>query len=215
MTTITRIPVQCPICRSKWESPAVMSTNAFGSMDLDTRPPEMKRSTMCYWLQECHECGYVATDMNEKPPVERAFLAEENYVTCDGFSFENSLAKSFYRHHLIMLEAGDALTAIHSLLHAAWVCDDASDNNSILLRTKLADIMEEYLKTHYDEFLDIMRADALRRSGQFTRLIEEYERKEYSEALLIKIIKYEVSLALNEDDGCYTVSDAVDALEQQ
>lgn len=213
MTTITRMPVQCPICGSTWESPTVMSTNAFGSMDLDTRPPEMRRSTMCYWLKECHECGYVATDMDEKPPVESDFLTKEKYVTCDGYSFENSMARSFYRHHLIMLEAGDIMTAVHSLLHAAWVCDDTCDNNAILLRVKLAEIMGEYLKTHYDESLDIMRADVLRRSGQFNRLLEEYEGNEYSEALLTTIVKYEISLAMNEDDGCYTVSDAVNALE--
>lgn len=215
MTTIRRIPIQCPVCGNTWESPVIKSTNAFGSMDLDTRPPEMRRSTMCYWLQECHECGYVATDMDEDPPIDKAFLTQEKYTTCDGYSFENSMAGTFYKHHLIMLEAKKVLPAIHSLLHAAWVCDDEGDNNAVILRTKLADIMEEYLKSNYDTSLDIMRADALRRSRQFKKLIKEYEGKEYSEELLSTILNYELSLAREEDDRCYTVSDAVAAMEQR
>lgn len=46
MTTIYSEAVKCPYCNTKVEITHLGSTNAFGAMDLDTRPPEMQRSTI-------------------------------------------------------------------------------------------------------------------------------------------------------------------------
>ncbi len=213
MTTFASVLVQCPICGNKWESAALTSSNAFGSMDLDTRPPEMARSTMCFWLYECPECGYVARNMNGKATIGKEFLKTEKYVTCDGYTFENSLAKAFYRHHLIMLESGEIMPAITSLLHTIWVCDDAGDENALTLREKLAEMTEARLKNYCDPELYIMRADALRRSYQFDRLISEYEGKKFYNKLVDQIVSIQIKLAKKKDAGCYTVDEATRTVE--
>ena len=47
MTTVFPQTVRCSVCGAENEMMVVASTNTFGgTMDLDTRPPEMKRSTM-------------------------------------------------------------------------------------------------------------------------------------------------------------------------
>lgn len=209
MTTVFRDKAKCPVCGEEFGFSAMGSTNAFGSMDLDTRPPEMQRSSMCYWLIECPECGYVAIDMKEPAPVDKEFMNSERYKTCDGYVFENNLSDNFYRHYLIMKEAGEHKSACFSLLHTVWTCDDRNDNNANALRELLAHEFENLSESEYDETIDVITADVLRRSGQFEKLINEYKDRQYDNDLLNEIVKFQLCKAGAKDVGCYTVEDAV------
>ncbi|GAG60973.1 unnamed protein product [marine sediment metagenome] len=71
MTTYYEKEIICAICKNKSTYEMTSSFNAFGSCDLDTRPPEMQRSTMQYWTQRCPDCGYCAIDIS---------VSEENMV---------------------------------------------------------------------------------------------------------------------------------------
>ncbi|MBU06018.1 MAG: hypothetical protein CL877_08750 [Dehalococcoidales bacterium] len=53
MTTIRDEEQICAMCGAKSTHRGIMSTNAFGSPDLDLRPPEMERSTMGSILRGC------------------------------------------------------------------------------------------------------------------------------------------------------------------
>ena len=53
MTTLDKAIVTCAICGEDAEQIEIGSTNAFGSPDLDLRPPPMKRQTMAFWMQAC------------------------------------------------------------------------------------------------------------------------------------------------------------------
>ncbi|WP_407421888.1 hypothetical protein [Methanobrevibacter sp.] len=205
MTTISQIEVECPICKTNFEISLLMSTNTWGSPDLDLRPPEMQRSTMNTWAYECPGCGYVASDFEDKPAVTGEFIESEFYQGCDGFEFKNPLSRIFYRQHLI--EAHD-LEKFHALLHAAWACDDSEDSeNARLLREKCLDIIKNI---DIDETLEIQKADILRRSRHFAQVIEEYERKTYSEDILNLIKDFQIEKSRLEDDGCYTVEDVLE-----
>ena len=48
----------CAVCGKEHVFNVVMSTSSFGSMDLDTRPPRMKRDTLKYEIQMCDHCLY-------------------------------------------------------------------------------------------------------------------------------------------------------------
>ena len=168
---------------------------------------------MCFWLHECPDCGYVDINMNKKATVDKEFLKTKKYVTCDGYTFENSLAKAFYRHHLIMLETGEIMSAITSLLHSIWVCDDAGDENALTLREKLAEMTEARLRNYCDPELNIFRADALRRSCQFDRLISDYEGKKIYNKLEDQIVSIQIKLAKKKDAGCYTVDEAMNIVD--
>lgn len=208
MTTFLNNPVKCPMCGYEWSEVELGSTNEFGSPDLDTRPPEMMRSTMAYWISECPECGYVAADMERMPMIRKSFIEKEAYKTCDGFDFVSNLSRAFYRYYLILRKKHRNKDAIFTLLHTIWTCDDANDPNAVVLRQRLAEIIERRLSIKRDESLDLIRADLLRRSGQFERLIDEYKDKKYSENLLNNIIKFQIKLAEEKDDKCHLVSEA-------
>ncbi len=53
MITIRDEEQICAMCGAKSTHRGIMSTNAFGSPDLDLRPPEMERSTMGSILRGC------------------------------------------------------------------------------------------------------------------------------------------------------------------
>lgn len=210
MTTFYRETAICPICGSIVSYSAIGSTNAFGSMDLDTRPPEMERSTISHWLIECPECGYVAPNMREKPAIDRDFLESDIYKTCDGMVFESNLAEGFYKRCLISLRSGELEHGMFDMLHAAWACDDAGDPNAAKLRSYLVEIADALISEDDREELRIMRADFLRRSGEFDKVIEDYGNAKFSNDLLNTIARFQVKLAGDKDSRCYTVQDAIE-----
>jgi len=53
MTTLFPQKETCFVCGNTSEHTVIGSTNAFGSPDLDLRPPEMQRSTITHRVQRC------------------------------------------------------------------------------------------------------------------------------------------------------------------
>ena len=213
MTTVFSEKAICPICGTEFEYAAMGSTNSFGSSDLDTRPPEMLRGTMCYWLIECPECGYVSNDMEKKAPVDRAFIESEAYKKCEWYSFKSNLSEGFYKHFMLMRKANELHDAVFALLYTIWECDDSEDDNAIVLRHKIVPFIEELQNTEYDENIDAIKMDVLRRGSQFDKLIEEYSNKTFEKDLIDNIRRFQLIKAENKDVGCYTVREAVDYLK--
>ena len=210
MTTIYRKDKACAVCGKMHGYTVLGSTNAFGSCDLDTRPPEMQRSTMNYWLEECPHCGYIAYNIAKPTDVNRDILQQESYVTCDGIAFQSNLAKRFYRYSMLKDSKMEKMMAY---LHSAWVCDDVRDiENAIVCRKKAIQMADEILleSSEDDENLRIMKADMLRRTFQFDRLVEEYAEVKLSDDLLNQILVYEIKLANERDDTCHTVREATE-----
>jgi hypothetical protein len=125
VTTHFESEVTCAVCGSEQTVTVVGSTNAVGPMDLDTRPPEMKRSTLHAWVHECEECGYVAADLGDAAearqtaPLWHAYLSELNRAD------RPRVANRFVCRSLFDEAAGEYAAAGWRRLHAAWACDDA------------------------------------------------------------------------------------------
>ena len=207
-TTTEKETFKCSICGKKSEFFVMMSTSSFGSPDLDLRPPELQRSTMCYWIQECPECGYVAADISEKakPEITREWLESDEYTSCYGIKFESDLATRFFKHCINSLRVEDFEEAFYAVLHAAWACDDEFDFDNAKKCREIAIRLTS--KIELDENLSVMKADLLRRSGNFDRLIKEYSSVKYSNEDLNQIIEFELKKAHEKDDNCYTVDEA-------
>lgn len=78
------------------------------------------------------------------------------------------------------------------------------------LAVKAAD---ELIKTANPEFKDnliVLKADLLRRSGEFERLIKEYGGLTFDEEILNRTITLQIKLAHAEDDSCYTLKDVAE-----
>ena len=54
-----------------------------------------------------------------------------------------------------------------------------------------------------------MKADLLRRSGQFDRVVEEFKDVTIGEELHDKIINFQIEKAEKKDTSCYTVEDVI------
>ena len=94
MSTMRPMDVTCRVCKKKSEQIILTSTNSFGSPDLDLRPPEMQRSTMCFWVQRCPSCGYVASSIDDSTNATRDYLNSDDYKNAKGRNFKSDLAKN-------------------------------------------------------------------------------------------------------------------------
>ena len=81
MSTMHEFHRTCAVCGATHRYRILTSTNAFGSPDLDLRPPQMKRGTMPLWVQECPSCGYTAEDVSDPTQIPREYLL--NHMVCD------------------------------------------------------------------------------------------------------------------------------------
>ena len=196
---------KCPLCGKISRHRIVMGADGSDVYDLDTRPPETRRSTMFSWVQECPYCGYVANKLTDKPPVDAAFLQTPEYVDCGGIAFQSDLAKQFYRLYLIKTKAGDARNAYWSALEAAWASDDFLDDQSAVACRKLAiEPLEKWIEQDPgNEHLKAMKIDVLRRAGKFDEAIQYAEQLTFSDGFLQKIADYEVELAKKQDAACH------------
>ena len=213
MSTFMPVREVCFICGEENEYTEVASTNTFGgSMDLDTRPPEMQRSTMPYWVQRCPGCGYVAGTVSDKTSVDRAFLESDAYRTCDGIAFDSGLAERFYRQYLILKADGKAERAFYALLRVSWACDDADDEeNAVLVRGMAVEAADRLLQScgaATKGFFTVIRADLMRRSGRLEELLEEYRDVKFGDKLYDDILDFERELARRGRTDCLTISDA-------
>ena len=202
--------VRCAVCGARSHQDTLVSTNMFGSPDLDLRPPEMKRSTMEYWVQECPICGYVAESLEDVPKIHAPFLKRDEYQSCLGLVFQSELAERFFKQYLIQLAEKNRQKAFYAALHAAWACDDAEDvENAVLCRKYALAELDALLEQVQDETLMVQRADLLRRAGLFEKVISEYEDISFVDDTLRRVVLFQVRRAYAQDTACYTVEDAM------
>jgi hypothetical protein len=222
MTTYIRENRQCAICGAFVNCTTLNSTNTFGSSDLDLRPPEMMRSTMRVWLQECTECRYVAGDIGECTDDVKARIASNEYQSLLSNDQLPELASRFLRFSL--LNPTDPEASGLAKLRAAWACDDADVANlAQQCRSDAADRLLELQPFENSEkaaTLATVLVDVLRRSVRYDesiQLIDELNTMTaVSENETIRgILAFQESLCRKEDTQCYTISDAVGESESK
>ena len=176
MTTIFEEEVTCAVCGSKQTVQAVGSTNSMGAMDLDTRPPEMQRSTMYLWVHECEECGHVAPELGAAADGAGRIVASAEYRAELANAARVKLANRFVCRALLEVKAGDRVTAGWRRLHAAWACDDADQGEEARVQRRAALELFEQARTEGQPAMksvvggdELLLADLARRTGAFER----------------------------------------------
>ncbi len=227
MSTFGKEIKECAICGKKHESMVIMSTNSFGSSDLDTRPPQMMRSTLPYQVELCDECGYAnvsidyfLSDETEKiikgPDYRRVFLDE----TINKLSKAFLLAGNLYNLHEEYKTSGVLY------LKAAWAFDDHNDiDNAISARKKAITAFNKYLKQEFTEEEILYRfnnekekedlnvkmviIDLLRRSGSFdeAKSLAKELLKKVDDKLTKEILTFQIKLSRKKDTACHKVSE--------
>ncbi|MBE6499901.1 MAG: hypothetical protein E7Z80_05085 [Methanobrevibacter thaueri] len=208
MTTIRNIEKKCSVCTKTSEQPLIGSTSTLYYPDLDLRPSEMYRNSMFAWLDECPHCGYVAKNIeNELKTPE--ILKSKNYQTCEDNDFKSKLAKRFYKHYLISKAEKNHELEFNSLLHCAWSCDDNNDKElSQKIRKMALKIIDKLIKENKDKNeLLLIKADLLRRTLQFDKVINEFKDIKLEKSIENKIIAFQIELSEKKDSECHTLKE--------
>jgi hypothetical protein len=141
--------------------------------DFDTRPGEPVRSTLLSWVQQCRACGYAAGSLAELADGVREVVSSAEYRRLVRDPAAPAQARPFlcYAYILERLEAYP--DAGWCALHAAWACDDLSEESAARgCRARAIDLWKRgkhlgagFMDSHEEEFAVV--ADVCRRLGQF------------------------------------------------
>lgn len=207
MSTFRMMKNKCGLSGHVFESRTLTSTNAFGSPDLDLRPPQMKRATMPMWIDKCPNCGYVHAEIEKNGKQHKAFIKSKDYIMCEGAKLSSGLARDFYKFALILLREDKRLEAYDAFLHAAWASDDSGDvEGAVLCRNKAISLYDDKsFKKNLN--LALRHIDLLRRAGRFTDVINFCKAMVFEEDIMQKVAKFQVELSSIKDAGCYRVVD--------
>ena len=225
MTSFTEIIEKCGICGTFTKHMVMLSTNSFGSPDLDLRPPGMKRHTMDEWLQECPKCGYVSVFIGEIKEGVREIVEGEEYSALHKGPLSGTLANRFLKASLISECLGNRKGAGTYALYAAWAADDVGDRATArTARLKAAEHfmgvasrLEKRDPTSTRAItLKTQTVDILRRSGRW----EEAEQladslsEQQIDAEIKAVINFQKSLLRRRNDSPHRVNDIIHIDEQ-
>lgn len=182
MTTALNIQVTCASCGRESRQTEIGSTYIMGPPDLDTRPGQMQRSTMEYWVQMCPHCGYVDTEIKSAIQEAITVVRSETYQAQLRDPTVPELARRFLCHSVLEEALGNLADAGWASLHAAWACDDApnSEAASRCRRRALASfekatvVGQKITDQDYAEYPLVV--DLLRRIGEFDQARNSCER---------------------------------------
>ena len=218
MTTILRKEKVCALCGKLSEHSEIGSTSVFGSPDLDTRPPEMKRSTIDMWIQACPFCGYCAPDISEIIEKATEVVRSESYQRQLSDPEFPKLANAFLCFSQLQEHAGNFAGAGWASVCAAWVCDDAGfEMAARKCRVGAVSLWQE-AKEKGQRFAEQAGAeeaivvDLLRRAGLFELALKICEDglKKSPDKTITNILQYQKRLINNADAGRHTVAEAIE-----
>lgn len=170
------------VCGEVSEHRVLQSTSAFGSSDLDTRPPYPQRYSIDMWVQRCSSCGHCAPDISEGNSDASTVVQSDSYQKqLENLDFPQ-LANYFLCWSLIQESLDNSRGAAWGCIHAAWACDDADNDiaaqscrkRAVTLLRKAQEKGQSFAKQEGGE--EALTVDLLRRSGQFelaSRMCEE------------------------------------------
>jgi hypothetical protein len=216
MTTIEPRKITCGLCGMNSNQMVMMSTNQFGSPDLDLRPPEMKRSTMWVWVHTCPHCGYCASDLAS--PAPRGILG---YVNSKEYQAQLNhpefpeLARKFLCSSMLDEYNGDNGSAGWSALNAAWACDDEAKTDLAIQCRKRA--IDQFLKVRdsgrnfAEDFNseNAILADLYRRTNQDSQLraIVQQGLAINPEPLIARILNFQLTLSSEVDRTAHRIDE--------
>lgn len=218
MTTFAKESVVCGACGLVFTHHALSSTNAFGSPDLDTRPPEMQRSTMPAWIQRCPSCGYCSRDAAKIDDRFRPVIDGSAYHSQLADARYPELASTFICAAMLAEAIGRRDDAGWAYLHAAWTLDDANkDELARLCRGMAADgflalLTEGHSFAQQPGASEAIVTDCLRRAGRGAEALQFVERalSQNYEDIIHKILALQRVLIQRGDTGRHLMKEALE-----
>lgn len=214
MSQITEKNIKCAHCGKESEQTVIISTSAFGSMDLDTRPPMMARGLLPFEVQECPHCHYCDVSIADASVNSDTFPSDYLVIAHD--SKYPELARRYYLAALLHSAKEDIYGAGIMYLKAAWACDDLHQAElSKAFRKKSAENLLNHTVETGDGDAAVMLVDVLRRAEEFSEADQILQNvKEAMEddenGFINKILDFEGRLIEAKDSKCHTVGEIED-----
>ena len=218
MSLIYGEDVECVICNEISNQAVIVSTNVFGSPDLDTRPPEMERSNIEYEIQRCPSCGYCSSDLSKCHENTKDIVDSQRYKTIIANDLLPEVASSFLALSYEYEQNNQMGDSVWSAIHASWICDDEeileASKNCRKQALSLIDKAGSYEKLLSDQVgaTEVIAIDLMRRVGMFSKglkLVKSTKVKDVDE-VIFKVIDYEEKLIEMKDVESHTISEALD-----
>jgi len=199
------IEVKCSVCGTASTQVIAKGVKKSGVPDIDFRPNDEYRQGMRYWAMECPMCGYCNATLDIKLNADRSFLESDEYRKLGGIKSDDEIATKLIKRAVCDKKNGNFADAVQSYMYASWVFDDNS-NEELATECRKASIavMDENSSTfENDQNLQLLKADLLRRSGEFERVISEYSGRKFSSPLMQAISDFQVKLAEKGDRSAH------------
>lgn len=217
MTTLYKQSLRCSVCGTETEQTGIGSTNTFGSPDLDTRPPEMKRSTIHAWVQCCSGCGACADDLSKVDESARDVVKRPDYAAQLRNSEFPELANFFICKSMIDEYGGKFASATWALIHAAWACDDAKSTAQAVSCRRRAAAMLRKAEANGQEVTQqpgastAILVDLLRRAAALDEAagVVDQAGESFSEEIFAQMLNYQKELIEAGDLDCHTIAEAL------
>ena len=214
MTTWAEVTRLCAVCGHESQHTVVTSTTAFGSPDLDLRPPELARRLVALAVQECPACGYCAADITLAPAGTPATVASDEYQQLRHDRSCPQEASWFLCAAFVAERSRQFAVGGREALNAAWVCDDAGAMEAAQrCRARAVELFERarargqrFAGRRGDE--DLLLVDLLRRAGraeeaeQLVRAGLARERRRTANAVL----RFQLMLLAEADTQAYPLA---------
>jgi hypothetical protein len=209
--------VACALCGCINHVRQPTGLNAFGSADLDTRPPPALRSTLPLGVQCCVSCGYCAADLGVRLPGADTMVADDDYRDLLDDPALPDKAAEFLCRARIEAAAGLLVEPFWATLSAAWVADDAQDEAAAetcrrlaLAALRMARAVGRRLAEQpgVDTAIEV---DLLRRAGEFAQA-DRCIRTALAGPLpdvIAQVLRFQRDLVAERDRGAHLLSEAV------
>ena len=217
MTTLHEEMKRCGICGFESEYTGIGSTNCMGSNDLDTRPPEMERSTIFAWVQRCPNCGFCNSDVSKTMKSAQLSIDRQDYKDQLNDPAYPTLANSFLCTAIFYRGRGVLSRSTWGLIHAAWACDDADKPEQAgICRKKAAATLvfgqeNDQTISSNDRSNAAILVDLLRRSGQAEQAREVLATQTdiTGADVISRVLTFQSVLLGRNDVSCHTVAEAL------
>ena len=217
MTSYRSIEVSCAVCGSKTTKHRLSSSSSFGSPDLDLRPPQMTRSTLSDWLEECRACGFVSSDLEHAELGVDRIMAKEHYSSIFTGPLSGTIVGRCLRRSILDEELGNIVAAAEHALWAAWAADDKGSAAAKQYRSRAADLFlsgRSSLLSGSEQrtILDTKLVDILRRAERWEEAINLADgllAVDRLDMTLKQVVAFGKRMAEVGDFGVYTVETAV------
>lgn len=197
----------CPLCGTEIQT---FARTGCGYVEprytFDLRSNAVEYMTLHSGLHCCTGCGYVFAEEDKTPDNANEIINTEAYKTCDDNDFgEKITAEKYYKYALIQLESDNFFGAFYAFLFGAWVCDDYKNNElSVMFRKKALEVFDIlWEECEIKEQFFLIRADLLRRTGQFDKVVEEYAKFDSLDEDRVMVARIQVMLSKYKDDRCH------------